>query len=197
MADTAGELVRLTQFRVTGLFGEFNHRIDFNQNDRVTALIGPNGLGKTACLRLINALFRKQWSVFSSTDFTEVEYVFSNGNTVTVSHINTTDSDTEVSDALGIRLRTRLASADEGEIWSPRVVEEAPGRLGRIDGYLPYVTRTGPRMWTRGGSVCLHRLAARISGLPLVDHAAARSGWLKYIWSGVLPPSAECGRTAL
>ena len=49
----------------------------------------------------------------------------------------------------------------------------------------------------RGGSVCLHRLAARISGLPLVDHAAARSGWLKYLWSGLRPPSAECGLTAL
>lgn len=30
---------------------------------------------------------------------------------------------------------------------------------------------------TRGGSVCLHRLAVWISGLPLVDHAAARSGY--------------------
>lgn len=49
----------------------------------------------------------------------------------------------------------------------------------------------------RGGWVGLHRLAALISGLPVVDHAAARSGWSKYIWSGVRPPSAECGRTAL
>ena len=50
---------------------------------------------------------------------------------------------------------------------------------------------------SRSGSVRLNRLAAWISGLPLVDHAAARSGWWKYIWSGVRPPSAECGRTAL
>ena len=49
----------------------------------------------------------------------------------------------------------------------------------------------------RGGSVCLHTLAAWISGLPLVDHAAARSGWSKYSWSGVRPPSAKCGLTAL
>ncbi|OYY89806.1 MAG: hypothetical protein B7Y45_10290 [Sphingomonas sp. 28-66-16] len=49
----------------------------------------------------------------------------------------------------------------------------------------------------RGGSVCLYRLAVRISGSPLVDHAAARSGCSKYIWSGVRPPSAECGLTAL
>jgi hypothetical protein len=48
-----------------------------------------------------------------------------------------------------------------------------------------------------GGSVCLHRLAVWISGSPLVDHAAARSGCSKYIWSGVRPPSAQCGLTAL
>lgn len=49
----------------------------------------------------------------------------------------------------------------------------------------------------RSGSVCLNRLAVWISGSPLVDHAAARSGWSKYIWSGVRPPCAECGLTAL
>jgi len=48
-----------------------------------------------------------------------------------------------------------------------------------------------------GGLVRLHRLAAWISGSPLVDHAAARSGWSKYIWPDVRPPSAECGVTAL
>ncbi len=49
----------------------------------------------------------------------------------------------------------------------------------------------------RKGSVYLRTLAAWISGLPLVDHAAARSGLSKYTWSGVRPPSAGCGLTAL
>jgi len=33
----------------------------------------------------------------------------------------------------------------------------------------------------RRGSVCLNSLAGSLSGSPLVDHAAARSGWSKYI----------------
>ena len=49
----------------------------------------------------------------------------------------------------------------------------------------------------RGGPGCLNRLAVWISGSPLVDHAAARSGWSKYTWSGVLVPRAECGRMLL
>lgn len=51
--------------------------------------------------------------------------------------------------------------------------------------------------YDRGGPGCLNRLAVWISGSPLVDHAAARSGWSKYTWSGVLVPRAECGRMLL
>jgi transposase len=49
----------------------------------------------------------------------------------------------------------------------------------------------------RGGSVCLNSLTGSISGSPAGDHAAARSGWLKYIASGVRQPRLECGRTPL
>ena len=49
----------------------------------------------------------------------------------------------------------------------------------------------------RGGSGCLNSLAGSLSGSPAGDHAAARSGWLKYIASGVRQPRLECGRTAL
>ncbi len=49
----------------------------------------------------------------------------------------------------------------------------------------------------RGGSVCLNSLAGLLSGLPAVDHAAARSGWWKYTSSGVRQPRLECGRPLL
>src|SRR3546814_12580445 len=85
MADER-EPVRLSSFKVEGLFGEFNHYIPLSDASRITALIGPNGMGKTACLRLINALFRRQWSVFSTTEFDRVEYLFSDATLVRVHH---------------------------------------------------------------------------------------------------------------
>jgi hypothetical protein len=45
---------------------------------------------------------------------------------------------------------------------------------------------TAAQNMNRGGSGCLNRLAVWISGSPLVDHAAARSGCSKY----TTPPSA-------
>lgn len=70
---------------------------------------------------------------------------------------------------------------------------ETMGRVVDFEVFRPALEKA----LARGGSVCLHRLAAWISGLPLVDHAAARSGCPKYTWSGVRPPRAECGLTAL
>lgn len=147
MNENGAGMIRLTHFEVTGLFGEFDHQIPLNEKERVTALIGPNGLGKTACLRLINALFRRQWSTLAATEFARVRYCFSDGSTVEVSHQANTDSETEVSDAVGLTFLTMAPDVSESESWTPRMADEMPGRLARIEGYLPYITRTGPRSW--------------------------------------------------
>ena len=44
------------QFSVTGLFGEFDHRVDFPENNEFAIIHGPNGVGKTRLLELIRAL---------------------------------------------------------------------------------------------------------------------------------------------
>lgn len=69
-------LDRLVYFEVKGLFQEFTYRIPINTEKRVTAIIAPNGSGKTICLRLINSLFQQQWSFFADIDFERTEYHF-------------------------------------------------------------------------------------------------------------------------
>lgn len=88
--------LRLTSFRVEKLFGEFDHVIPLNSEERVTALIGPNGLGKTACLRLISGLFRNQWSLFAGTQFSIVEFTFSDQRRLLITKHGADDSSTEV-----------------------------------------------------------------------------------------------------
>src|SRR5687768_11091922 len=75
---------RLTCFEVRGLFGQLNLRIAVSRGGRVTAIIAPNGSGKTLCLRLLNALFRKRWSVFADSQFDKIRFVFSSGNEVAI-----------------------------------------------------------------------------------------------------------------
>ena len=45
---------------INKLFGTINHQIEFNKDDDITILLGQNGIGKTAILRLLNMLFNHQ-----------------------------------------------------------------------------------------------------------------------------------------
>lgn len=139
--------LRLERFNVQKLFGEFDHNVPLNQMLGVTALIGPNGMGKTVCLRLINALFRRKWSVFATTQFSEVTYYLSDGRRIVASPVGKTESSTEVSDALGVLFRTYDADGKQLDAWSPRASEEKALGPGRVEHYLPFLTRTGSRAW--------------------------------------------------
>jgi hypothetical protein len=144
--DTTGA-TRLSQFRVTGLFGEFNHNIPLSKTERVTALIGPNGMGKTACLRLINALFHRHWSIFSATEFKEIEFTFTDGSSIVVQPLVSAENATDVSDTLGVSFLVTRPGLDVQEKWIPRSSEEQPSRLARIEGYLPFLTRITAKTW--------------------------------------------------
>jgi predicted ATP-binding protein involved in virulence len=77
---------RLCEFVVENLFGLYSHRIPLQTNERITAIIGPNGRGKTVCLKLIEALFARNYHYFLQTVFSKAVFTFTNGETVTVEH---------------------------------------------------------------------------------------------------------------
>lgn len=142
------DVLRLSHFSVSGLFNEFNHNILFNEGERITALIGPNGLGKTVCLKLIDALFRRKWILFSSTQFNEVVFTFSDGSLITVRHLTPEDIKTEVRSNIGVVFITERPNLSEPVKWSPRLSEERSIQLGRIENHLPFLSRTGAKTWS-------------------------------------------------
>jgi predicted ATP-binding protein involved in virulence len=75
-------MARLTGFKVTKLFGEFDYCLRLNDADHITAIYGRNGSGKTACLKLINALFAFDEDVFCSTPYKKLKYEFDDGTVV-------------------------------------------------------------------------------------------------------------------
>lgn len=72
--------MRITRISVKKLFGTFNHTIDLNLNDRITIIHGPNGVGKTTLLKLVDALFNKQGDELRSVPFRELIISFDNGS---------------------------------------------------------------------------------------------------------------------
>ncbi len=69
-------ILRLSLVRITGLFGMFDHSIKLNTDDRLTIIHGPNGIGKTVMLRMINALIRNDLKYFEAISFSSMELEF-------------------------------------------------------------------------------------------------------------------------
>lgn len=136
--DEPKVVARLAKFEIIGLFGQFSYEIPLQIEEHVTAFIAPNGTGKTLCLRLIEALFSKRWSLFLEVDFDQAVYTFTDGSIVDVRRKpKTGESDTKIS--------VSLRGAKGKAAWSPRTNEAK--RVAHVERYLPFLTRIGPERW--------------------------------------------------
>ena len=57
--DFALGRMRIKKITVEKLFGNFDHTIELKIDERITILHGPNGVGKTVLLEMLDELFRK------------------------------------------------------------------------------------------------------------------------------------------
>lgn len=72
--------MRIEKIEIKGLFGIFDHDIPLNQDKRLTILYGPNGVGKTKTLELINNVFRGRYFEIAKTPLKELRISFSNSS---------------------------------------------------------------------------------------------------------------------
>ncbi|MCK0207529.1 AAA family ATPase [Starkeya koreensis] len=145
MTESPNAHNRLINFKVIGLFGEFTYEIPINTQRHVTAIIAPNGAGKTICLRLIHGLFGAKWSIFSETDFSEINYVFSNGYKVLIKKSDLGPSEDENSGSGPFTIFVISAAGTLEGKWSPRANDQR--RPFPLERYLPFVTRLGGNRW--------------------------------------------------
>lgn len=71
--------LQIKTIKVTRLFGIYDHLVELKK-DRVTVIHGPNGVGKTALLRLTNAFLSGQYDEFLSIPFELFEIHFVDGS---------------------------------------------------------------------------------------------------------------------
>ncbi|MFC1692343.1 AAA family ATPase [Candidatus Latescibacterota bacterium] len=84
--------MRIKHITVTKLFGVFDHSIPVNMDDRITIIYGPNGLGKTLTLSLVNELFNPGFGDFFRIPFDEVSVDLDDDGTISVKKIKTADN---------------------------------------------------------------------------------------------------------
>ena len=142
--------VRLSKFEVYELFNEFHYNIELKTDERITAIIAPNGSGKTVCLRMINALFRRKWSVFNSVEFRNQIFRFTDGRSITITKLPTpVQEDDPTTSKLNLQFDISYPPevGFEDVRWTPRDKGSQITRLQSIERYLPFVTRVAPARW--------------------------------------------------
>ena len=73
---------KIASFEVRGLFGRFNHRVQFEDNERIAIITAPNGYGKTVLLKAINALFKEDFNSLLKIPFNSIRVILMSGREI-------------------------------------------------------------------------------------------------------------------
>ncbi len=140
--------IRLAEFHVENLFGDakFCYTIPLKLEARVTAIIAPNGAGKTLCLRMIAGLFEKKWRVFAENIFSWVSYKFSDGTTIKIDQTITERPTPQSRRRPSFKLTVVDSSGIQLDIWEPSLADPQRSDV-QVERYVPFVTRSGPDEW--------------------------------------------------
>ncbi|NJL29036.1 MAG: ATP-binding protein [Thermoanaerobaculia bacterium] len=139
------EPLRLRRVAVKGLFGLYDHEIELHLEDRVTILHGPNGVGKTALLKLMAALLTGRYNDFADYPLASLTVMLTDGSTIVVE-----PPKKMIGKRRGTRLRLRYTDAG-GQTKEPAEVmldsPEIDAWIDEIGGGLPFVSRIGTNRW--------------------------------------------------
>lgn len=133
----------LSEIKVCGLFGRFDHRIVLNEDERVTIMIAPNGFGKTMILRIVNFLFNRQLRRLARMPFREVSVKFDNGWILAAERVVSAAGNRKSTSEMSVSLRKN--GSEEPFVLQEISPDEFP--LGFIEEWVPGLERVGPNLW--------------------------------------------------
>jgi len=140
--------MRLTEIRVSKLFGMFDHTVPLNQSDRITIIYGPNGYGKTAILLLVQGLLGGQFSKLRRFPFDEFSVSFEDGRKVYVTQTQPAESDKEVPQrTICIRVKYPDGKTEEYSSESSQRRDGVGFPLEIVEHSIAGLQRIGPETW--------------------------------------------------
>lgn len=153
--------MRIRRVEAKGLFDMFDHRIDFNLADRVTIMLGPNGIGKSWMLRMLAAALTSRPAALRRVPFKSFQIYFDDGSALTITRVfedsgkspqkpggrRPASSSSRVSERPRLRFaykergRTALTFTEPDSHLSPAY----PPSI--VDREVPELTRIAPGVW--------------------------------------------------
>jgi len=142
---------QLSSLEVKGLFGRFNHLIEFNPQSDLTIITAPNGYGKTMLIRILDAFFNRRLLFFGKLDFQEIIITFASRKSVFIFKDQTTlfkEVEEDKTDDDGKKIDVSISTTGFGhDKETHHIKPKASARtLSYLDRRLP-VDRTGPDRW--------------------------------------------------
>ena len=148
--------MRIKKLTVVNLFDMFNHEVDMNLDDRITIIHGVNGIGKTALLRLINAVFNRQIPVLQSIPYDKFRIDFDNGTFIefnkTASKAKEPKSEKVATarDEIKISWKQKGKRVIKGEILDSFDPRDLTFPLSFFERYIPGLRRVAAATWVYG-----------------------------------------------
>lgn len=132
----------LQELVIEDLFDEFTHKIVFKTQEGLTILHGPNGVGKTTVLKVLDNLFNRKFPLLRRMPLSGLQVSFSEGDRlqVTKKHISSDKSKSMRTELEFILTPTSgrahtwsLPSTDPGRYdFPPSVIEDLIPELNRV-----------------------------------------------------------------
>lgn len=132
--------------RAYNLFGRFDHNIAFgNETSDIAILTAPNGYGKTALLRMVDALFSRRLVFFQQMPCRRFEVSLKSGKLISVYRAqDELFENEEVQELKGVRISASGFGGDDETYEVSPTLQSSDIRL--LERHLP-VNRTGPEEW--------------------------------------------------
>jgi predicted ATP-binding protein involved in virulence len=134
--------MRIQRIEVTDLFNLFNHAFSLNERERVTILYGPNGYGKTAILRLIDAVSSASIEPIRTIPFSTFSLTFDNNAKLIISK-----STEESNPRRTICLFESFSSSSTREVQEWSFDDTNPSGISTILEKYPYLRKIGDDLW--------------------------------------------------
>lgn len=137
---------RLVEFSIDDLYGLYNHKIKFNTDESISILHGPNGVGKTALLRCIKALFSADFDALIKVPFGKINVQLTSGSRISVVRQNSSSSDLAVRD-LGSKTKIEVSIFEGDKLLAKNSYGSLPPgrRRNSYESYLRNLALADPR----------------------------------------------------
>jgi predicted ATP-binding protein involved in virulence len=140
--------MQLKEVRIAKLFGHFNHKVPFNNKEKITIITAPNGYGKTMILKIINSAFNNEMSFIKNLEFESIFFIFDDKY---LSFNKNENQDLTISLYLGSPDRHQAFGNDPIETYCAEEISDlnelSNAVLNSINDHIPHLDRMEKNLW--------------------------------------------------